>query len=136
MQILEHYRNNVRQKFYRKGGFYLKNIEEIKNILVMKVENELFKYKENLIRNCTKEQIYSHSYETMTKEEISCSMSEKDFEISELKALLKCDNVLDSLYGAWMHTDVNYHELLDEVIDEEIDKIASEYEKSKRDKER
>lgn len=45
------------------------NYDQIKDVLMAKIEQEFSEYKQNLVKNFTKEEIIDKSYETTFKEE-------------------------------------------------------------------
>ena len=55
------------------------NNEQLKDILIAKIEQEFNIYKQNLIKNCTKVEIIDKSYEINFKEEIPIDSTKKDF---------------------------------------------------------
>ena len=76
-------------------------IKELNNMLALKLQNEFSKYTQDLINNKTSQEIVMKSYETTVKEGYIDLFSYKDLEKDEIKALLKEENILDSLYDDW-----------------------------------
>lgn len=105
--------------------------EQLKDTLIKKIEQELFDYKQDLIKNNTPEKIVEQSYETMIKDYISDIISYKTFDINELRALLKIDNILNKLYNKYINSECNLLDVLKDNVDDSIRNIAKDYEKRK-----
>lgn len=74
------------------------NLEQAKETLVNKIEQEFNVYKQQIISNLSKEEIISKAFEISMKDEIRYLISSFTLEKEEVQALLKTDNVLDILY--------------------------------------
>lgn len=74
------------------------NLEQAKETLVDKIEQEFNVYKQQIISNLSKEEIISKAFEISMKDEIRYLISSFTLEKEEVQALLKTDNVLDILY--------------------------------------
>ena len=74
------------------------NLEQAKETLVDKMEQEFYVYKQQIISNLSKEEIISKAFEISMKDEIRYLISSFTLEKEEVQALLKTDNVLDILY--------------------------------------
>ena len=111
-------------------------LEELKSKLEEKLDQEYDNLKQELL-NERPQIIIERASELVAKEDIKDLMKCQDFEIQELKALLKKDNILDFSYDEWMHTDVNSTEIYQDTIDKAVNKITKDYaqEKSKKSKE-
>ena len=59
-------------------------------------------------------------------------IKEKDYSVSDLKALLKSDDILDECYDEWLNSDGNFNELLEYPVDERIDSIIDDYRERKQ----
>ncbi|MCI8346290.1 MAG: DUF3848 domain-containing protein [Clostridia bacterium] len=81
------------------------NYEQLKDTLIAKVEQELSEYKQNLMKNCTPEQIVEKSYETTFKEEIISILNCLTIGRNEIKTLLKEDNALNKMYSNYEKRD-------------------------------
>lgn len=101
------------------------NYEQLKDTLMSKLEQELSQYKQNLIKNCTPEEIIEKSYETTFKEEIISILNCLVIGRNEIKALLKEDKALNKIYSNYMSREKG---MLDNLVDitrdilEDIDK--------------
>lgn len=113
------------------------NDEQLKDTLMKKVDQELFNYKQNLIKNCTPEQIINEAYEINFKEQIRDIIDSSMLGRQEIKVLLKTDNILGKLYDYWEHSDGNIWGQLEDRVDEKITKMTlQDYQKNKKEKER
>ncbi len=101
------------------------NYDKLKDTLMAKIEQELSKYKQNLMKNCTPKEIVEKSYETTFKEETVSIINVLMIGRNEIKALLKEDNILDKMYSKYQKRDGS---MLDNLVDitrdilEDIDK--------------
>lgn len=105
--------------------------DQLKDILMKKIDQELFVYKQNLIKNYTPEEIINEAYKINFKEQIRDSLDSSILGRNEIKALLKTENVLDKLYDYWENSDGNIWELLEDKVNEKIENMTIEYEKRK-----
>ena len=74
------------------------NLEQAKETLVDKIEQEFNVYKQQIISNLSKEEIINKAFEISMKDEIRYLISAFTLEKKEVQALLKTDNVLDAVY--------------------------------------
>ncbi len=108
------------------------NYDELKDILMKKIDQELYNYKQNLIKNYTPEQIINEAYEINFKEQIRDILDSSMLGRQEMKVLLKTDNVLGKLYDYWENLDGNIWGQLEDRVDEKITKMALlDYQKNK-----
>ena len=106
--------------------------DQLKDTLMKKVDQELFNYKQNLIKNYTPEQIINEAYEINFKEQIRDILDSSMLGREEMKVLLKTDNILGKLYDYWEHSDGNIWGQLEDKVDEKITKMALlDYQKNK-----
>lgn len=105
--------------------------DQLKDILMKKIDQELFNYKQNLIKNHTPEEIINEAYKINFKEQIRDSLDSSMLGRNEIKVLLKTENVLDRLYDYWEQSDGNIWELLEDKVNEKIENMVVEYEKKK-----
>ena len=101
-----------------------------KDILNKEIDQDLYKYKQNIMRNNPPEQIIKMSYEIAVKEQIADEIKSRDLEQTEIKALLKEDNLLDDFYAEWMKEDTRLGEILENSIDEKLGSLVDEFEKN------
>ncbi|MBQ3408097.1 MAG: DUF3848 domain-containing protein [Clostridia bacterium] len=98
-------------------------MEERKAVLIEKLENELEKYKSELLRE-KPEVIYENSYKTTCFQEIKDALSYtanlSDFEI---KTLSKRDNILETFYDRWINSDGSLRESLEFCVDDVVDEL-------------
>jgi len=108
------------------------DIDVLKEKLEEKVNNEYKEFTDNL-KKCTPEIILDKAYEKVCKEEMIYKITEKDYEVSDLKALLKADGILQECYDEWLKSDGNINEVLGYAVDTRIDLIIEDFEtKSKQ----
>ncbi len=106
--------------------------DDLKEMLMKKIDQELFNYKQNLIKNYTPEEIIQEAYEINFKEQIRDIIDSSMLGRQEIRVLLKTDNVVGKLYDYWTHSDGNIWDLLEDKVNEKIEKITIEYDKQKR----
>ena len=106
------------------------NLEQAKETLVDKIEQEFNVYKQQIISNLSKEEIISKAFEISMKDEIRYLISAFTLEKKEVQALLKTDNVLDALYKKSAEGKINPLEIFQDLVREDISNIAEEFEKN------
>ena len=106
------------------------NLEQAKETLVDKIEQEFNVYKQQIISNLSKEEIISKAFEISMKDEIRYLISAFTLEKKEVQALLKTDNVLDILYKKSAEGKKNPLETFQDLVKEDISNIAEEFEKN------
>ena len=106
------------------------NLEQAKETLVDKIEQEFYVYKQQIISNLSKEEIISKAFEISMKDEIRYLISAFTLEKKEVQALLKTDNVLDALYKKSAEGKTNPLETFQDLVREDISNIAEEFEKN------
>ena len=67
------------------------NYDQLKDVLIAKIEQEFSEYKQNLVKNSTPEEIIEKSYETTFKEEIMSTLENSTLGRNEIKALLNTE---------------------------------------------
>ena len=106
------------------------NLEQAKETLVDKIEQEFNVYKQQIISNLSKEERISKAFEISMKDEIRYLISAFTLEKKEVQALLKTDNVLDILYKKSAEGKTNPLETFQDLVKEDISNIAEEFEKN------
>ena len=106
------------------------NLEQAKETLVNKIEQEFNVYKQQIISNLSKEEIISKAFEISMKDEIRYLISAFTLEKKEVQALLKTDNLLDILYKKSAEGKINPLETFQDLVREDISNIAEEFEKN------
>ena len=106
------------------------NLEQAKETLVNKIEQEFNVYKQQIISNLSKEEIISKAFEISMKDEIRYLISVFTLEKKEIQALLKTDNILDTLYTKSAEGKTNPLETFQDLVREDISNIAEEFEKN------
>ena len=106
------------------------NLEQAKETLVDKIEQEFYVYKQQIISNLSKEEIISKAFEISMKDEIRYLISAFTLEKKEVQALLKTDNILDTLYTKSAEGKINPLEIFQDLVREDISNIAEEFEKN------
>ena len=82
------------------------------------------------ISNLSKEEIISKAFEISMKDEIRYLISAFTLEKKEVQALLKTDNILDTLYTKSAEGKTNPLETFQDLVREDISNIAEEFEKN------
>lgn len=107
------------------------NYDQLKDMLMKKIDQELFVYKQNLIKNYTPDEIIQEAYKINFKEQIKDIIDNSMLEKNEVRVLLKTENVLDKLYDYWEKSDGNIWDLLEDKVNEKIENMTVDYEKQK-----
>ena len=105
------------------------NLEQAKETLVDKIEQEFNVYKQQIISNLSKEEIINKAFEISMKDEIRYLISVFTLEKKEIQALLKTDNILDTLYTKSAEGKTNPLETFQDLVIEDVSNIAEEFEK-------
>ncbi len=105
--------------------------DQLKDTLMKKIDQELYNYKQNLIKNYTPKEIMQNAYEINFKEQIRDILDSSMLGRTEIKVLLKTDNVVEKLYNFWESSDGNIWGLLEDKVKEKIQDITLEYDKLK-----
>ena len=108
------------------------NYEQLKDTLMKKVEQELYNYKQNLIKNFTPKEIIQEAYEINFKDQIRDILDSSILGRGKIKVLLKTDNVVDKLYNYWEYSDGYIWDKLEDRVNEKIEEMTIEYDKQKR----
>ena len=106
------------------------NLEQAKETLVDKIEQEFNVYKQQIISNLSKEEIISKAFEISMKDEIRYLISAFTLGKKEVQALLKTDNILDTLYTKSAEGKTNPLETFQDLVKEDISNMAEEFEKN------
>ena len=111
-------------------------IEELKQKLYKKIEQELEDYKEEL-KTKTPEEIIESAYQLVVKDEIKEELKCRDFERYEIIALLKEKDLLTEFYTDWYTSDGRLGEIISYTMDDTIKIISDNYieERSQKNKE-
>lgn len=107
------------------------NYDQLKDVLMNKIEKEFSDYKQDLIKNYTPEQIVEKSYETTFKEEIASILNCLTIGRNEIKALLKEDSVLDKMYSNYEKRDGSMLDNLVDITRDILEDIDKEYMKKR-----
>lgn len=108
-------------------------IEDLKEKLFEKVENEFKDFKEKL-KQKSPDEIIENAYKLTAMDGIIGELKERNFDKYELKALLKENNLLSEFYEDWRNTDGKLCESVQYPMEDTIDIIVENYEKSKKEK--
>ena len=98
------------------------NEQQLKQQLNEKLQKEYDDFIERL-KSLPPEQIIESSYEKVFKEEFMTTVQYKDLSKQEIKALLKMDYPLDSLYQEWLKNDLSYISLIEDTVDDHMKKV-------------
>lgn len=107
------------------------NYDQLKDMLMKKIDQELFVYKQNLIKNYSPDEIIQEAYKINFKEQIRDIIDSSMLGRNEIKVLLKTENVLDKVYNYWENSDGNIWGLLEDKVNEKIENMVVDYEKKK-----
>jgi len=107
------------------------NYDQLKDMLMKKIDQELFVYKQNLIKNYTPDEIIDEAYKINFKEQIRDIIDSSMLGRNEIKVLLKTENVLDKVYDYWESSDGNIWEQLEDKVNEKIENMTIEFQKRK-----
>lgn len=106
-------------------------IKELNNMLALKLQKEMASYKQDLLKQ-KPEEIVLKSFETLTKEELIDIFSYKDLEKEEIQALLKENNILDTLWERWHTSDGKTFEGLEDNVEISIGNIKEKYQNERK----
>ena len=99
--------------------------------LIEKLEQELKEYK-SYVKEKGVDFAIDKAYELTVKQEvIDCIAYDNELSKEQIKALLKCDNVLEDCYDEWLKTDGNLREHLNYSVDKSVEHIIDDYRKDK-----
>ncbi len=104
-------------------------IEELKEKLFKKVEKELDDFKEDLKQKAP-EEIIENAYKLTAMEGIIGELKERSFDIDEIKALLKEDNLLEEFYEDFRNSDSKLCEIVQYQMEDTIDIIVENYDRT------
>ena len=105
------------------------NNEQLKDILIAKIEQEFNIYKQNLIKNCTKEEIIDKSYEINFKEETLSILEGATLSFKEIKALLSTEKILEKMYDKYMNIETSNLDNMRDIVQEIVEDIDKEFTK-------
>lgn len=108
--------------------------EDLKEMLMKKIDQELFNYKQNLIRNYTPEQIIEQAYKINIKQQIRDIIDGIIFSKEQVQILLKTDNIVENLYDRYEKSDGNIWSYLEDNVSEKLGDIVKEYNKKNKEK--
>lgn len=103
------------------------NYDQLKDVLIAKIEQEFSEYKQNLVKNLTPEEIIEKSYETTFKEEIMSILENSTLGRNEIKALLNTDKVLDKMYDKYMNIETSMLDTMTDIVRDIVEDIDKEY---------
>lgn len=107
------------------------NYDDLKDKLMKKIDKEIFDYKQDLIKNKTPEEIIKEAYEINFKDQIRDILDSSMLGRTEMKVLLKADNVIGKIYDYWVHSDGYIWDKLEDRTNEKIEQLVMLYEKNK-----
>lgn len=104
----------------------------MKDELLEKLEKELQNFKDSIKGKGT-EYAIDRAYELTVKQEIiDCLQYDISLSNTQIKALLKEENILEGLYSDWLSYDGNMRESIEYCVDKSLDTITSDYLKSQK----
>lgn len=109
---------------------------DLRDLLTMKLEQELMNFTQRIIQEYTPEQITKKAYEIAVKEQIKDEIINKDLSEYQIRALLKSDGIIDEVYDEWLSEDSRLGEVLENSIDTTLDIIEANFSKVKSNRER
>ena len=111
------------------------NYHELKNVLMNKIYQEFSEYKQNLVKNFTKDEIIEKSYETTFKEETVSILEGAILEKNEIKSLLNTEKVLNKIYDKYMNIETSMLDKMTDIVRDIVEDIDKDINK-KREKAR
>lgn len=104
-----------------------KEISQMRRNLTKKLDNEIYGYKQELLK-LKPDEIINHSYELVCKQEISDYLSyDRNYTKEQLQALLETNNILGQGYDQWLEFDGGLKEALEWPTDDLVDEITKHY---------
>ena len=94
------------------------NNEQLKDILIAKIEQEFSIYKQNLIKNCTKEETLS-------------ILEGATLSFKEIKALLSTEKILEKMYDKYMNIETSNLDNMRDIVQEIVEDIDKEFTKKR-----
>lgn len=107
--------------------------ESLREELIAKLEKEQKEYLDDLKEKGVDE-VIKNVYEINARQEILDYIAYGNFDLKDVKALIKTNHILSRRYDEWLIFDGNFYEALQYPIDKEIERISDEF-YSKDDKE-
>lgn len=107
--------------------------ESLREELVKKLEKEQEVYLEKQKEQGV-ESVIKNAYQIAIRQEIIEYITNRNLDPSDIKALLKTDDVVGRTYSKWMKSDGNFDDAFDYPVSKEIERISDEF-YSKDDKE-
>jgi hypothetical protein len=101
-------------------------MESLKEQLYEKAETEYSDFIE-VLKQSSPEEVINRAYEKVTKEEMLYLIKDKDLDDTEIKALLKSNNLLSEFYDEWLKSNGNFNEMLGYSLDNRIGTIVEEF---------
>ena len=96
-----------------------------------KIEQEFSEYKQNLVKNFTKEEIIDKSYETTFKEETVSILEGLILGRNEIKALLNTEKPLDRMYNKYMNIETSMLDKMTDIVRDIVDDLDKEFMKKR-----
>ena len=91
------------------------NEETLNRKLYEKVSAEMDAY-ENELLAMPPEEILERAYAYATKQDIALALEEYDLSGKQVRALLRCDNALETIFDCWEHTEMTYMDTIRDMI--------------------
>ena len=107
------------------------NYDELKGMIMKKVDKEIFDYKQELIKNKSPEEIIKEAYEINFKDQIRDVLDSSMLGRTEMKVLLKTDNVIGKIYDYWVQSDGYIWDKLEDRTNEKVEQVVMQYKKDK-----
>lgn len=108
-------------------------IEKLAYKLSEKLVKEYNEFIEKLV-SLEPEEIIQKSYEKICKEEFVYSFEKQNLSITEYKALLKKDGILQECYDEWMKSDGNFNEMLEYSVERAVENITNDFKENLKQK--
>jgi len=109
----------------------IETIESLKQELILKLNEEMSEYRQDLLQEDPKIIIES-AYKITVKQEILDYLTyDKFYTTEELNALLNGKDILEQAYDEWISCDGNLREVLEYPTDETVDLIVKDYKEEK-----
>lgn len=99
--------------------------EELNTALYRKMYNEQAAFREQLL-GMTPEEILSHAYEYVQREDILLSLEYRSLPDKQCRALLKSDTPLADVFAAWEKWETNHMDQIWAVLEAQANRMARE----------
>lgn len=136
LEIIEHFARGrislsdcydmINERLKQKKTNY--KVEDLREILDEKIEDEFKKFQDNL-KEKSKEEIIEKYYETTVKSELKDEIKNMNLHDKEIAVMINQDDLLTEFYHDWLNSDVPLGESLQDTLQESVASITRYYAK-------